>query len=160
MSRFSESSDKFKTGTTNFKNGMKSFVKWVLFIALVVSIAVMVFLYYGTYSTGVRAGVILKVSEKGALFKTYEGQMDLMSFGAVKDRNQLSQTFEFSVYKDDFRTIQVLEDVALNGERVNLRYEEKYVALPWRGDTKYFAIGVERISNPVRKGTDKNNYPE
>lgn len=142
MSTFSEK-------TTNAKNGVKRFFKRLLVLLLVIGIGLMFFFYYATYSTGVRAGVVLKISEKGALFKTAEGQLDLMSFGAVKDRNKLSQTFSFSVEKDNVEVFQKLEDVSLTGERVRLRYVEKYVVLPWRGDTKYFVTEVERADNPT-----------
>lgn len=108
-----------------------------------IAILVVLFIYYANYSTGVRAGIVLKVSKKGAIFKTYEGQLDIMSFGAVKSDNQLSQTFEFSVYKADKDIITQLEQVAMSGQRVNLQYEEKYAVLPWRGSTKYFVVGVE-----------------
>lgn len=106
--------------------------------------------------------MVLKVSNKGAIFKTYEGQLDLLSFGAVKSDNQLSQTFEFSIEKDNTKLIEQLEEVALSGERVRLRYDEKYVVLPWRGDTKYFVTEVERAENekaPV-KGNQGTSFPE
>jgi hypothetical protein len=146
--------------TTAFKSGAGKFIKRLIAIIVLLGIAVMLFIYYGTYSEGVRAGVVLKVSKKGALFKTYEGQLDLLSFGAVKSSNQLSQTFEFSIYKDDFRTIQKLEEVALSGARINLRYEEKYAALPWRGDTKYFAVGVEEIEGARKKDPSNKSFPD
>ncbi len=123
-------------------------------------IAIALFLYYATYSTGLRAGMVLKVSKRGAVFKTYEGQLDIMSFGAIKKAdNQLTQTFEFSVYKGDTDLIEKLEEVALNGERVNLHYEEKYVRLPWRGETKYFVTEVQRLDNPGAP-KQKERFPQ
>lgn len=153
MSTFNEKKDAFKSGAGKF-------FRRLILILVVLGIGAMLFIYYGTYSEGVRAGVVLKVSKKGALFKTYEGQLDLLSFGAVKSTNQLSQTFEFSIYKDDFRTIQKLEEVALSGSRVNIRYEEKYAVLPWRGDTKYFVTGVDEIEGARKKDPSSGNFPE
>ncbi len=146
--------------TESAKAGMKKFMRRLFVIFILIFIALMLFFYYGVYSTGVRAGVVLKVSNKGAIFKTYEGQLDLLSFGAVKSDNQLSQTFEFSVYKDDNELIRELEEVALSGERVRLRYEEKYVTLPWRGDTKYFCVGVERSDAPGESPKQDSGFPE
>jgi len=149
----------FQEKTTGFKSGARRFFKRLFLIVFLLGIGVMLFFYYATYSEGVRAGVVLKVSKKGALIKTYEGQLDLLSFGAVKSTNQLSQTFDFSVYKDDYSVLQKLEEVALSGERVNIRYEEKYVVLPWRGDTKYFVTSVDRLENPARKDPNTDRFP-
>jgi len=152
MSSFSEK-------TTAAKSGIKKFLRRLLALVLILFIAVMLFFYYATYSEGTRAGVVLKVSKKGTLFKTYEGQLDLLSFGAVKSDNQLSQTFAFSVEKDQEMLIQELKEVALSGERVRLDYEEKYVALPWRGDTKYFVTKVVRMENPSKPDLN-DSFPE
>jgi hypothetical protein len=115
-----------------------------LILALLIAlVAFVLFAYYGSYSTGIRAGKVIKVSKRGIIFKTLEGQLDLESFGAIKSSvNQFSQTFEFSVIND--AVAKELEQVALTGERVNLHYVERYVALPWRGETRYFITKVER----------------
>ncbi len=134
--------------TTKAKNSMKRFFKKLLILLLIVGIGLMFFFYYATLSKGVKSGVIIEVSERGAIFKTYEGQMDVMSFGAVKSNNNLSQTFLFSVEKNNTDVFKKLEEVSLSGERIRLRYEEKYVTLPWRGETKYFVIAVEQSTNP------------
>ncbi|MFT6174583.1 MAG: hypothetical protein ACJAQ4_002065 [Cryomorphaceae bacterium] len=146
--------------TASAKSGAKKFLRRLLAIVVVLFIAVMFFFYYGVYSSGVRAGVILKVSSKGAIFKTHEGQLDLLSFGAVKSDNQLSQTFEFSIEKDQMNLIKELEEVALSGERIRLRYDEKYVVLPWRGDTKYFVTEVERSENPDIPNKSGADFPQ
>lgn len=153
MSTFSEK-------TASAKSGAKKFFRRLLAIVVVVFIAVMLFFYYGVYSSGVRAGVVLKVSHKGAIFKTYEGQLDLLSFGAVKSDNQLSQTFEFSIEKDKQELIKALEEVALSGERIRLRYDEKYVVLPWRGDTKYFVTEVEQSDSPDIPNKEDSDFPQ
>jgi hypothetical protein len=153
MSTFSEKS-------ASAKSGAKKFFRRLLAIIVILFIAVMLFFYYGVYSSGVRAGVILKVSNKGAIFKTYEGQLDLLSFGAVKSSNQLSQTFEFSIEKDNTELINKLEEAALSGERVRLRYDEKYVVLPWRGDTKYFVTEMEQSENPNIPQKKQGDFPQ
>lgn len=102
------------------------------------------FLYYGVYAEGVRAGTVIKLSKKGVVFKTWEGQLDLKSFGAVKSSNQLSEVFEFSVEKRHDSLYSALEEVSLSGERINLYYVERYAILPWRGSTKYFVTKVDR----------------
>lgn len=142
---------KFSDRTSKAKKGVKRFFRNLLIIIVILFIGLMFFFYYASYGSGVRAGIVMKVSEKGAIFKTREGQLDLMSFGATKSSNRLSQTFEFSVYKDDDSTYQKLQEVSLTGERVQLDYEEKYVVLPWRGDTKYFITAVKQAPKPKFK---------
>jgi len=113
-------------------------------IVLLILVAVLAFLYYGTYSEGTRAGIIMKVSKRGAIFKTWEGQMNLQTFGAVKDPNNIiSETFTFSVERGNDALIEKLNKAALSGKRVNLKYIERYIKVFWRGDTRVFATDVE-----------------
>ncbi len=121
----------------------KIFSLSIITVVLLGAITIL-FLYYGSYSEGVRAGTVIKLSKKGVLFKTWEGQLDLKSFGAVKSSNQLSEVFEFSVEKGHDSLYSALEDVSLSGERINLYYVERYAILPWRGSTKYFVTKVDR----------------
>jgi hypothetical protein len=120
-------------------------VKRILLIALLIGIAVFSFLYFGTIEEGVMAGKVLRISKKGILFKTYEGKLNLETFGALKGASPISESFDFSVESDQENVIQDLEQVALSGERVNLKFVKRYVAVPWRGDTKYFIVEVERL---------------
>ncbi len=90
------------------------------------------------------AGKILRISEKGVIFKTYEGKLSLESFGALKGTSPIAETFDFSVQRKEKDIIKELEDVALTGERVNLHFIKRYMAFPWRGNTKYFAVKIER----------------
>ena len=116
----------------------------LLAIFLLTGIAVLAFYYFGTYSDGVRSGVVVKISRKGYLFKTYEGQLNLMTFGAVRSQNMISESFEFSVSSSHTDLINELEQASLSGERVSLHYVERFAAFPWRGDTKYFVDKLTR----------------
>lgn len=127
------------------KRKARNFFRWFIAILLVLLVAAGLFLVYGTYSEGVRAGTVIKVSKRGTVFKTYEGQMNLETFGAVTSKENLfNEAFQFSVR--DEAVVKELEAVSLSGERVNLRYEEKYLTLPFFGETKYFVTDVERAS--------------
>jgi hypothetical protein len=132
---------------TRVKKTTKKFFKTLGIILLVVGIAVFSFLYFATYEEGVMAGKVLRVSEKGMLFKTYEGKINLETFGALKGTSPIAESFDFSVYKSDTDLIKELETVSLSGERVNLYFVKHYLTFPWRGDTKYFATRVERLSH-------------
>lgn len=123
-------------------------IKWtkrIVLIALIGIIAVFSFSYWGTYSEGIRSGMVVKISKKGWIFKTYEGQLNLQTFGANKSPNMVSESFEFSVDADKQDVIKVLEEASLSGERVSLKYSERLAKFFWRGDTKYFVTEVERL---------------
>lgn len=137
------------------KSRAKKFFRRLIAIVVLLFIGVMLFIYYANISEGTRSGVIVKISKRGAIFKTYEGQMDLGSFGAVKDANQLSQTFNFSVEKGKDELIDELEQVSLSGERVQIRYKEKYAVLPWRAETTYFVYDIVRAENPKPQQKDQ-----
>lgn len=116
-----------------------------LITALVVGAGVFAFMYWATYEEGVMAGKILRISQKGMIFKTYEGKINLETFGALKGTSPIAESFDFSVEKSEKELIKELEEVSLSGERVNLHFVKRYASFPWRGDTKYFATGVERL---------------
>lgn len=113
------------------------------FIGLVLIGLVITFLVFNfTYSEGSRAGVIIKFSKKGYVFKTYEGELNLGGIGNIPNTAQLNQIWEFSV-KDQHVADTLM---GLEGRKVSLHYKEKIKNLPWQGETKYFVDGVEVLS--------------
>jgi hypothetical protein len=126
------------------KGTAKKIIRIILLAALVVGLGTMSFLYWGVYDEGVRAGTVLRISKKGMIFKTFEGQLNLQTFGALKGANPIMESFDFSVQGSEDTVLADLQEAALSGERVNLHYIKRYTTLPWRGDTKYFIIRVER----------------
>ena len=132
-----------KTARTTMK-----IVKRILIIALALGIATLAFLYFGVYERGVMAGKVLRITEKGMVFKTYEGKLNLESFGALKGTSPIAETFDFSVESDQAEIIKQLQEVSLSGERVNLHFVKRYTQFPWRGETKYFIEEVEREKQP------------
>lgn len=103
---------------------------------LIVAIAVLyyVVIYYASFSEGTRAGELIKISHKGLIFKTWEGEI---SQGVSE-----SQRFIFSVESKEKEVIQELKDN--QGKMVTLTYKERFGTFPWLGDTKYYVIKVER----------------
>lgn len=87
-----------------------------------------------SYSDGERVGVLQKVSRKGWLCKTDEGELALYIVGGVAP-----QLWNFTV-----RDEQVMKDLTAHlGQRVRLHYRE-HRGLPSScfGDTRYFADSV------------------
>lgn len=107
-------------------------MKKLLLLPLVIVLALIGYVYwnyYNVYSDGSREGVLVKISRKGNLFKTYEAEILQPGFrsgeGSVK-----ANTFKFSV--QDAIVAQKLEDAA--GQTVKVHYVQYRRALPWRGD--------------------------
>lgn len=92
-----------------------------------------------SYSSGERAGWVQKLSHKGWICKTWEGEQALVSQpGAAAEK------FLFTVHDD-----AVADDInRLMGKRVALHYEEK-VGLPTScfGDTRYFVTKVTAVDD-------------
>ena len=89
------------------------------------------------YSEGERAGFMQKLSHKGWLCKTWEGELSLVALpGAAPEK------FYFSV-RDDSIAQQVNASV---GQRVALTYEQ-HRGLPTScfGETEYFITGVKIV---------------
>ena len=95
-----------------------------------------------TFSEGTRAGQLIKISQKGIVFKTHEGELNMggLRLGSSNDGLE-GNLWQFSVIEET-----VLEKlVASEGKRVKLSYKERFKAFPWQGDTNYFVVGVEVI---------------
>lgn len=127
------------------KRKTTSLLKKILAVALILGTIIFSVLYWATFETGLMAGKVLRISEKGVLFKTYEGKLNLETFGALKGTNPIAESFDFSVESNEKEVIKALQEVALSGERVNLHFKKRYAQFPWRGETKYFVTEVERL---------------
>ena len=121
--------------------------KRVLIALIVVGLAYVSFMYFATYSNGDRVGKVMKISEKGLIFKTYEGQLNLQGFGAVRNSSVFSETFEFSVKKSNQEVINRIQQAMNEGKNVKISYVEHYWTVPWRGETTHFVTDVTIIPN-------------
>jgi hypothetical protein len=118
--------------------------KVILILFLLVVFSVGAYIMFGSYSSGYRAGTIIKLSHKGVAFKTYEGQLNLgMVLSDDPGGAAVSNIWDFSVPASRKETVTKLENAMLSGQRVKVHYEEKFLKLPWRGDTKYMVTDVE-----------------
>jgi hypothetical protein len=90
-----------------------------------------------SYSSGERAGFLQKVSHKGWICKTWEGELSLVAMpGAAPEK------FLFTV-RDEAIAQKVS---AAAGKRVTLNYEQ-HQGLPSScfGDTDYFVVDIKEI---------------
>lgn len=127
-------------GLTKTKNFMK---KLFIGISLLAFLAMGLYVLWATwtYSDGTRAGDLIKISTKGYIFKTHEGQLKLGGIDLQNQDEGLSDTWSFSV-KDD-KVYRELEK--LQGKKVVLRYQQVNRAMPWQGDTEYFIYKIEEV---------------
>ena len=124
---------------------MKSKMRWLLyaFLALVILPAlgfaawVWVTLNF-SYSSGERAGQLQKISRKGWVCKTWEGELNMVVLpGGIPEK------FYFTVW-DDTVASAINRNV---GKRVSLHYDEK-VGLPTScfGETRYYINRVAPLT--------------
>ena len=90
-----------------------------------------------SYSEGERAGYIQKLSTKGWLCKTWEGEIAMVTMpGAIPEK------FAFTV-RDDAMAAKIN---ALSGKRVVLSYQQhKFVPSSCFGETEYFVTAVREV---------------
>lgn len=116
-----------------------------LFLGLIV-LAALTAAYFAavlnwSYSTGDRAGWIQKLSDKGWICKTWEGELALVSLPG----SATVEKFAFTV-RDEAVAREI---VKVMGRRVTLHYEEK-VGLPTScfGETRHFVTHVT-VANEI-----------
>ena len=119
-------------------------LKRILLALLLLSLLAFGYFYIAlnwSYSSGERAGWIQKLSKKGWICKTWEGELALVSIpgGATVEK------FQFTAM-DDAVAAELTE---VMGKRVTLHYEEK-VGLPTRcfGETRHFVTKVT-VANDI-----------
>jgi hypothetical protein len=126
-------------------------------IAALVFVAVLIAAYFAVvlnwnYSTGERAGWLQKLSYKGFVCKTWEGELALVSLPGSS-----VEKFLFTV-RDDAVANKLQ---AAMGKRVSLHYEEK-VGLPTScfGETRHFVTDVSETTEiPIGPGVVVSTPP-
>ena len=92
-----------------------------------------------TYSSGERAGFVQKISRKGWLCKTWEGELAISTIPG-----SMPILWTFSV-RDDSVAMAI---EGTNGKRVVLSYDEKpWVPTTCFGETKYFVTQVRVVGD-------------
>ena len=119
---------------------MRKFIGITVGIILVTALAYFTFLYNAIYSEGVRTGELIKFSNKGVVFKTYEGELSQGISGA--------QIFSFSVLDNQEQVIADLKE--LEGHYVKLTYVERYRTFQWWVDSRYFITEVKKEDSPFK----------
>jgi len=98
-----------------------------------------------SYSSGERAGWVQKLSSKGWLCKTWEGEMAMVSMPGTT-----TEKFYFTVWDED-----IAEQInKVMGKRVSLHYEEKKgIPTSCFGETRYYITSVSVVDEiPLAPG--------
>lgn len=105
-----------------------------------------------SYSEGERAGYVQKLSKKGWMCKTWEGELALVTMpGAIPEK------FTFTV-PDDATASRIN---ALAGERVVLNYQQhKFIPTSCFGDTEYFVVDVVKVREAHSPALPLPNSPQ
>ncbi|MBE7652842.1 6-phosphogluconate dehydrogenase [Tenacibaculum finnmarkense genomovar finnmarkense] len=117
---------------------MKKIVALIILIITLISFSYYAFIYYVPYSKGVRSGELIKISYKGVVVKSWEGEISQGISGA--------QIFSFSVQDNEKKVIADLQK--FQGRYVKITYKELYRTFSWLGDSKYFVTKVEQENSP------------
>lgn len=132
-----------ESGAKKFRKGLRKLL-WVLLAIVLLGAVGFIWVSNWTYSKGTRSGYIVKVTKKGVIWKTYEGQLNLGGVQTDVDQGGLmGNIWDFSVpNREVYNKLSQYE-----GKQVRLSYRQVYNNMPWQGKTTYMVTGVE----PIRK---------
>ncbi|MBL7744134.1 MAG: hypothetical protein JNN00_11715 [Chitinophagaceae bacterium] len=126
-----------QTGVSEKKDGFKKrvsrFFRNIVIIAVLISAFAIYWFFFNKYSDGERKGTLIKITHKGNIFKTDEGEMWLSCRQTMNP-----EKFYFSVTNDSLANVMK----NLQDECVQVTYVQYRATLPWRGDSKYIVTGV------------------
>jgi hypothetical protein len=112
----------------------------VVAVPLLLLVAYTWFVLHWSFSSGERAGYVQKLSRKGWVCKTWEGELALVSMPGT-----VAEKFPFTVPDGDVAR-QINDSI---GDRVALTYEQ-HIGIPTScfGETGYFVTAVKRVADP------------
>ncbi len=127
-----------KAAPTHKKRNIALTILLAILLIPTVIIALWIWVSLGyTYAMGERAGYVQKISKKGWICKTWEGELAMANLPGT-----MPQIFSFTVRSDSIA--HVLEQNA--GKQVSLTYEQhRGIPTSCFGETEYFVTRVSRI---------------
>lgn len=123
---------------------MKAFFKYFVFPLLLIALLGTGYLWAvvnWSYSDGERAGWVQKLSNKGWLCKTWEGELSMVAMPGSMPEKFLFTVHDAAVAEQINRAM---------GKRVTLHYEQ-HIGIPTTcyGDTQYFVTAVQVVEQPL-----------
>lgn len=126
--------------------GIKKGMKWLglLLIPILLFVIYTFMTLHWVYSSGERAGFVQKISEKGFVCKTYEGELVLVTIPGTQAEKFLFTAKNKEVFDKINKTI---------GQRVRLLYKQhKWIPTSCFGDTEYFVYDVKLLEDQAFNG--------
>lgn len=115
----------------------------IFFVSLIVIFVLYVLICGISYSTGARTGVVIKVSQKGYVFKTYEGELNLGGLSEGDGTIMPTRIWQFSIEKGDTATYNFITNT--QGKHVRLHYKEVLKNFFWQSETPYIVEKAELV---------------
>lgn len=118
---------------------MLSFLFKILLVIVLIGGLLLYWFFFNVYSAGERKGTLVKLTKKGNVFKTIEGEMWLSCRQVIN-----AEKFYFSV------TDEALSDslMKMQDECVSVTYKQYRRNIAWRGDSKYVVVSFARVNTP------------
>lgn len=118
--------------------------KWILYLVVLPLLLLAAYTWFvlnWSYSEGERAGYVQKLSKRGWLCKTWEGELALVTMPGT-----VAEKFLFTVWRDDVAA----RINATIGQRVTLDYRQ-HVGVPSScfGESQYFVNDVRLVEEPT-----------
>ena len=117
---------------------MRKILAVIIALCAIAFLSYFAFIYYVPVSEGIRSGELIRLSHKGVVIKTWEGELSQGISGA--------QIFKFSVLDSDKEVIEKMK--LLQGQYVKLTYVEKYRTFVWWGETRFFITTIQKEKSP------------
>jgi len=122
------------------KGRFSVFFKWAG-LTLLVAFLVYYFICGITYSEGTRSGVLTKISKRGYVFKTFEGELNVGGLNQGDGTIMPLSIFHFSVENENvYNNLQESQ-----GKKVILHYKEVIHSFFWQGETDYFVYKASTV---------------
>jgi hypothetical protein len=114
----------------------------LLFIILIV--VGYVFICGMSYSSGTRTGIVIKLSQKGYVFKTYEGELNLGGISEGDGTIMPTRIWKFSVKRNNDSIYDIITKT--EGKHVRLYYKEVIKSFFWQSETPYLIEKIEVVN--------------
>lgn len=120
---------------------MLKIILLIIAVLILSAVAATFLLSSYTYSEGYRAGLLVKFSHKGYIFKTYEGEINIGGITNASPTLNANTIWPFSV-SEKFAADRLM---GMEGKYVRLHYKQRLKTFFWQGDTDYFVDEVEVV---------------
>lgn len=111
---------------------------------IIVLFVVYVFVCGMSYSSGTRTGIVIKLSQKGYIFKTYEGELNLGGISEGDGTIMPTRIWQFSVERNNTAIYDAI--TKSEGKHVRLYYKEVMKNFFWQSETPYLIEKVEVVN--------------